>query len=266
MEERYDEHKHESRPQMPSLKKKDNNPHWHRDELILALDFYLRHRSNLPSGETKEIADLSLSLRQMAKVLFPGYEPSASFRNTSGVYMKLMNFRRLDPKYTSEGKKGLSRGAKGDEDVWEEFASDADRCRQTAKALLKGLADKSFVGMPAYVDDDDAEAAEGRLLTRKHLVRERDRSLVKKKREQVWAKTGKLSCEVCDFDFSKAYGKHGDGFIECHHTKPLSTLPEDIKTHINDLALVCANCHRMLHRNDWPNIQRLRTLLAKANS
>lgn len=245
--------------------KKNANPNWHRDELILALDLYLRHRQKLPSEGAKDIADLSNWLRQMATVLFPGYVPSDSFRNTSGVYMKLMNFRRLDPLYVSEGKKGLSQGAKGDVEIWQEFANEPERCRETAAALLKGLTDEAFTNVPEYLDEELTEAPEGRLLTRTHLNRERSRKLVKAKREQVWKQTGKLQCEVCQFDFVKTYGEHGTGFIECHHTKPLSTLPASSKTHIDDLSLVCANCHRMLHRGKaWPDIEGLRKMITSS--
>jgi hypothetical protein len=48
---------------------------------------------------------------------------------------------------------------------------------------------------------------------------------------------------------------HGDrlflsrqGFIECHHLVPLHELRGLRKTRLEDLALVCSNCHRMLHR------------------
>ena len=56
-----------------------------------------------------------------------------------------------------------------------------------------------------------------------------------------------LKCEVCGFDFKKAYGKLGAGYIEVHHKKPVS---EGVRmTDLNnDLAMLCSNCHRMIHR------------------
>ena len=102
---------------------------------------------------------------------------------------------------------------------------------------------------------------EGRLLTRKHLARERNRKLVETKRKQVLKKLGKLECEVCGFNFGITYGIRGEGFIECHHTKPVATLSEGHKTHINDLALVCANCHRMIHRKKlWLTVEEMRAI------
>jgi hypothetical protein len=78
---------------------------------------------------------------------------------------------------------------------------------------------------------------------------------------------GRLACEACGFDFAIIYGERGSGFIECHHTKPVATLAEGHKTHIDDLALVCANCHRIIHRDrKWPSIAELKALLAEANS
>jgi 5-methylcytosine-specific restriction protein A len=56
-----------------------------------------------------------------------------------------------------------------------------------------------------------------------------------------------LSCEVCAFDFARTYGKLGEGFIEAHHILPLAEAGT-ATTKPADLALVCSNCHRMLHR------------------
>jgi hypothetical protein len=58
----------------------------------------------------------------------------------------------------------------------------------------------------------------------------------------------RIACEACGFDFGVHYGNRGDGFIECHHTKPIATLAEGQKTHIDDLALVCANSPSPVHR------------------
>ena len=92
------------------------------------------------------------------------------------------------------------------------------------------------------------EAHEGRQSMRKHFARERSRKLVESKRSQALEKHGRLSCEVCDRDFVVLYGSLSSGVIECHHTKPVATLKRSGKTHIDDLALVCANCHRVLHK------------------
>ncbi len=61
-------------------------------------------------------------------------------------------------------------------------------------------------------------------------------------------------CYVCGFDFFEHYGKLGEGFIEVHHRRPLylkGDKPQKIDP-IKDLAPVCSNCHRMLHRKVPP--------------
>ncbi|WP_144467670.1 HNH endonuclease [Bacillus toyonensis] len=51
-------------------------------------------------------------------------------------------------------------------------------------------------------------------------------------------------------------------FIEGHHTIPVSQLKEGEKTKIEDIIMVCANCHRMLHRRKpWLNEKELHLLL-----
>lgn len=62
-------------------------------------------------------------------------------------------------------------------------------------------------------------------------------------------------CKACGFDFEKNYGALGKGFIEAHHLTPLSLLKGqkvslDPKT---DFTVLCANCHRMIHRSEFVN-------------
>jgi hypothetical protein len=106
---------------------------------------------------------------------------------------------------------------------------------------------------------DDSENEEGKWNYAMHRFRERDRSLVRKKKSSV---TNPI-CECCNFDFSNTYPNLGDGFIECHHKTPINQ-GERI-TKLEDLALVCANCHRMLHRknnqNDYYTVEELKNIV-----
>jgi 5-methylcytosine-specific restriction enzyme A len=252
----------------PKIKQEEaaSNPDWTRDELILALDLYLKNRPNPPGKDSPEIHELSKLLNRLGQRLFTQGQRADTFRNENGVYMKLMNFRHLDPQYTSKGKTGLTRGAKTDQEVWTEFAHDELHCWRVAQAIIASLDDPEIQStwLDPELDEGVQEAVEGRMLTRKHLARERNRQLVESKRRQVLKSRGRLVCEVCDFDFAIYYGERGKGFIECHHTKPLATLTEERKTHVDDLALLCANCHRMIHRSrPWLSVLELRELMSR---
>jgi len=104
---------------------------------------------------------------------------------------------------------------------------------------------------------------EGKVKERLHKQRERNTALIKLVKREVFAKSGKLECECCGFDFEKKYGDIGREFIEAHHTLPVSELHEDgEETKIEHIALVCSNCHRMLHRRrPWLNINELKKLI-----
>jgi 5-methylcytosine-specific restriction protein A len=59
-------------------------------------------------------------------------------------------------------------------------------------------------------------------------------------------------CQGCGFDFTKVYGNHGSEFIEAHHLIPLYSLVEGELVTMDprhDFAVLCSNCHRMVHRS-----------------
>ncbi len=70
-------------------------------------------------------------------------------------------------------------------------------------------------------------------------------------------------CQVCGLRFEDKYGSLGSGFAEAHHRVPLNQLRTRVKTNLRDLATVCANCHRMLHRMDGKHqdLVRLRSII-----
>ena len=103
---------------------------------------------------------------------------------------------------------------------------------------------------------------EGRLITRLHLARERNRTLIKRKKASFLKQHGRLFCEACGFDFAEAYGRRGEDFIECHHTRPIAFLAPGDVTKLSDLVLLCANCHRMVHvRAPWLSLPELREVV-----
>ncbi len=115
-----------------------------------------------------------------------------------------------------------------------------------------------------YVEEDEESFPEGRLLYRLHRVRERSASLVSRAKERTKRREGRLVCQACGFDFERVYGVLGADFIECHHTVPVSELRSGQVTRLDDLALVCSNCHRMLHRRrPWLTLGQLSSLLAR---
>lgn len=115
------------------------------------------------------------------------------------------------------------------------------------------------------VPEYNPEAHEGtrKDATRKHILRERNSKLVQLKKHEALSK-GDLKCECCSFDFHAAYGELGFGFIECHHIIPINQGERITKK--EDLALVCSNCHRMLHRkdseiNDYRTVKQLKEII-----
>ncbi|WP_365305597.1 HNH endonuclease [uncultured Thiodictyon sp.] len=52
----------------------------------------------------------------------------------------------------------------------------------------------------------------------------------------------------CNFDFETTYGSVGSRFAHVHHLRPLSQTTAPMVTTLKDLAVVCANCHAIVHR------------------
>jgi predicted HNH restriction endonuclease len=110
--------------------------------------------------------------------------------------------------------------------------------------------------------DPQFSAQEGKIKVLSHRRRERSRELVEMAKAKFKAEHRRLFCQVCRFDFGKTYGE--PDFIEVHHLIPLRDLKEGQRTKLSDLALVCPNCHRMLHRGSlWPSLDELRLRLKR---
>lgn len=228
------------------LVEKKRNPKWQRDELILALDLYFQLDPGQIHARNPLIIELSDTLNKLP--IHGDKDEYEKFRNPNGVGLKLSNFLALDESYSG---KGMTATSKLDKEVFAEFKDKRELLGKLANAIklsaINPVIRNEILNLPDDIDDE-AKVKEGGLLYRYHLARERNTTIVKKKKEKVLKLHGKLECELCSFDFQKVYGEIGYGFIECHHKKPLYTLLVETETSLDDLMLVCSNCHRMLHR------------------
>lgn len=100
------------------------------------------------------------------------------------------------------------------------------------------------------LDEADRITTEGRRILRNHIVIGRRPALIRRKKEAAMRTSQRLSCEICGFDFEERYGSVGHAFAEVHHLKPLGSSLQARSVNLSDLAVVCSNCHRMLHRGD----------------
>jgi hypothetical protein len=124
---------------------------------------------------------------------------------------------------------------------------------------------RKSVGIVPVDEDEESTFPEGRKVYRLHRKYERDSKITKLAKAKRLAETGDLRCEICSFSFAARYGSPGLGYIEAHHTIPVSQLRGKQKTKLSDIALVCSNCHRMLHhRRPWLSAKDLIACLSKS--
>ena len=113
------------------VEKPPRNPPWAEEELILALDLYLR--AGLLDDDDRAVIELSRDLN--ALTLHSERPDAGRFRNPNGVALKLANFAALDPNYPG---RGMTRGGRRDAAVWERYASEEDALAEAAAAIRQG--------------------------------------------------------------------------------------------------------------------------------
>ena len=222
-------------------------PRWHRDENILALDLYRTIEPKEMDNKNPKVIELSELLNKLP--IHKERMVNQKFRNPNGVGLKLSNFKAIDPDFVG---KGMSSYSKRDKEVFFEFKGKSRELKSIANQIKKTISNQK-INQKLYqiTDENDDEihsVKEGKVIYKLHKLRERDNKINKKKKALYFEHYGKLDCEVCGFDFYETYGDLGKGFIEAHHRVPLSEIDGETTTKLKDLALVCPNCHKMLHK------------------
>jgi 5-methylcytosine-specific restriction enzyme A len=240
------------------------SPAWIWDELMLACALVVENGWRELRENDERVHELSRLLRSL-----PLHGDSANenpkFRSAGSVSAKTANLATAHHAYA-----GVStRGGKLDKVVVDAFDARPSEMRENAALVRESFTSGDLHDAPEYLDElqeGGFTSLEGRLITRMRIARERDPRIRRRKLERVRQLGLPLQCEVCDFHFQDFYGQLGEGYIEVHHVLPLhvSGLRE---TSLDDLALLCANCHRMCHRartgESWRTPAALRAEICK---
>jgi hypothetical protein len=75
-----------------------------------------------------------------------------------------------------------------------------------------------------------------------------------------------LDCYCCGFSFQRFYGSLGKGFAIVHHLQLFeATNGRKRKATVEDVRVVCANCHDILHRENPPiDVEVLKQLISES--
>jgi 5-methylcytosine-specific restriction protein A len=239
------------------------SPAWLWDELLLACALVVKNGwRELREGD-RRVDELSNLLRSL-----PLHGDAArsipKFRSTGSVSRKTTDLATNHPAY--RGKP--TRCGQLDLAMIGRFTAQPDTMLKAATAIEAGIGSGQLTLIPEQPDEvaeDGTATLEGRLLARWTIARERDPRLRRRKIDSARRLGQPLQCEVCDFHFARYYGALGKDYIEVHHVLPLH-VSGPRTTKLEDLALLCANCHRMCHRNQvgesWRTPSALRAAIA----
>jgi 5-methylcytosine-specific restriction protein A len=229
---------------------------WTRDEIIMACALVSENEWRGVRASEPAVKQLSELLRRAP--IHPESEKTVAFRSPDSVQRKTFDIATQHPDYRGKPTKGN----KLDRVVLRDFLDDPERMLAVAQAIRSAI-DSGTVAEAtvAEVEASDMVAPEGALLLARHVVRERDPRLRREKLKDVASRGLRPCCEICSFDFGRIYGALGEGYIEVHHRLPLHSSGPTL-TKLADLALVCANCHRMIHRSKaWLTPEQLTELM-----
>ncbi|MHB9753562.1 HNH endonuclease [Streptomyces sp. BYX5S] len=239
---------------------------WSRDELLLACALVAQNGWRELRQTDERVRDLSSLLRSLP-IRRDTAANDPSFRSVNSVSRKTTDIATAHPDYRGT----RTRGGRPTQKAVSDFLERPGEMMDLADAIRAGMNSGELHGLPPLdettAEGEDAVGREGELIPRLVRKRERDPKLRRLKLEQVRRRGQVIRCEVCLFDFHTTYGGLGNGYIEVHHRLPLH-ISGRTETQLDDLALLCANCHRMCHKSfddkSWRTPDELKAEIAKS--
>jgi putative restriction endonuclease len=115
---------------------------WTREDHIIAFNVYCQIPFGQIDQDTPEVQELA----------------NLVGRSVGAACRKLANFARLDPALQSRGVKGLTHGAKGEEEVWNEFASNPEGLVLESERLVAQRLGRSLEAAAEITTEDLPDA------------------------------------------------------------------------------------------------------------
>lgn len=238
---------------------------WSETELILACDLVVANGWSAVRENDPRAQELSELLRRLPENSDELEDPK--FRSAGSVKAKTNNLVTARDSYHGKG----TRGSALDGVVAKRFEQDEAGMQTLARIFRDDtrtlppsgddFVDKGLLGPGTQPAPGTVSAAEGRERLVQVVSRERDPKLRAAKILHTTQVTGRLGCEVCGFDFQAVYGDRGRDYAKVHHVTPLH-ISGEVETFLEGLAVLCANCHRMIHRGrTWLTPEQLRALV-----
>ena len=167
--------------------------------------------------------------------------------NRMDVYTAINTARKYT--LTAEGEKYLGENIEQIEYLFlNKFSS--SEVADVVSAVEKTIGKKRKI----YVYTEEDMVSEGKAVSKETVVKKRSKKLRDAAIEHYRHADEKLYCTICGFCFENRYGDIGKDYIEIHHEKPVYQYSDDgfesyITEAVEKVKPLCANCHRMIHRN-----------------
>ena len=150
---------------------------------------------------------------------------------------------------TAEGEKYLGENIEQIEYLFSNKFSSSE-VADVVSAVEKTIGKKRKI----YVYTEEDMVSEGKAVSKETVVKKRSKKLRDAAIEHYRHADEKLYCTICGFCFENRYGDIGKDYIEIHHEKPVYQYSDDgfesyITEAVEKVKPLCANCHRMIHRN-----------------
>lgn len=223
---------------------------------------YFLSRFGVQTGDETPSPPSQLQVREWNRAYAMFYRQLGEGRTLSNFANSLKNARDTFDGHVNSGRVGWRRGTEDREPAelpeaaahvlraWES-RNEHELWEAVSRHFDAGVATVSNEVLSDLLAETDPESREVRVRTeggRRAIVTnriERDPSL----RHAALCIHG-YRCQVCGFSFEETYGPWGRGFAIVHHLRMLADdAGEERETDPRtDLAVLCANCHCMVHR------------------